>query len=288
MAKHGDESFPRFTLAALFGIALALLLVPESGVQTLRGGALSALRPLLVLFSPAPSGKPVLASSRRPADERAETPVSGDPDAQAKLEEFQHEILRLREENRRWQALLQARTPAQGSGPAALPAGQPALVIAREGHVQELLFGLDRGAEQGVRRGAGVLFRGAAVGRIVAAGAQASCMAPVTHGGLSLAARLAESRHEGVLQGSGGGARRCRMKVVGREMQAREGEAVITSGLDGAFPPGCLIGAVVKAEKSGDMEWTIEVLPEYDAAALEAVFVLSPRAAEIPWPVNGK
>ena len=274
-----EPIYPRLTLAGLLAAALALLCVPEADVQSLRGFTLSAYRPLLSLFTPA-SNRTVSASLQQPAE--TQEPVVNALDLQARNEELRHENRRLLEELKTYRAMLDAGTLPNA---AAKLAGLPARIMARETRGHELLFGLDRGTSQGVKRGAGVLFRGAAVGRIVAAGNEAASMAPITHAGLRVAARLAESRHDGVLQGGmSAGTRVCRMKIVGREIHAREGEIVVTSGLDQAFPAGCVLGSVIKIERSGEMEWTVEVQPVYDAEQLEAVYVLQPRAVEIPWP----
>lgn len=274
-----EAPYPRLTLAGLSVAALALLCVPDSDVQALRGFTLSAYRPLFSFFTPA-SNRPVTASMH-PSAGTQEVSLNT-PELQAQYEALRHENRRLQEELKVYRAMLNA---SIAPDTVARPVGVAARIMARETRGHELLIGLDCGTSQGVKCGAGVLFRGAAVGRIVAAGSTASSMAPITHAGLRVSARLAESRHDGVLQGGlSTGTRKCRMKIVGREIQAREGEAVVTSGLEQAFPVGCILGTVAKIERSGEMEWTVEVQPVYDAAHLEAVYVLQLRSVEMPWP----
>jgi cell shape-determining protein MreC len=74
------------------------------------------------------------------------------------------------------------------------------------------------------------------------------------------------------------------MKLVGAELSARVGEQVVTSGLDGCFPPGCWIGEVLSVERLNNLEWELIVRPACDFRALEAVQVLRTAQNEFPWP----
>jgi rod shape-determining protein MreC len=271
-------------LLALTGLALAMLCVPESQTHALRGQALSAFAPVFGAFA---SARPSTASTRHSAENDASAAAR---DAQlAALEEerdkLKHENVLLREQLRQFNALQQAMPTASGLA----AKGLPARVIARDGFGQEPMLGIDQGAEHGVRQGTGVLYRGAALGRVVSAGPRASCVALLTHRGVTVAARLADCRAEGVLSGmkeaaGADGERLCRMRIVTHDLQAREGENVVTSGLDGSFPAGCLLGTIVRIERAGDMDWTVIVRPACASPDLEAVFVLTLPPADVPWP----
>jgi cell shape-determining protein MreC len=128
------------------------------------------------------------------------------------------------------------------------------------------------------------------VGRIVSAGPSAACLALLTHRGVRVAARLAECRADGVLQGTrdSGSERLCKLTVIAPDLQARAGEHVVSSGLDGSFPPGCWLGDVIAVEQKGNLEWELTVRPACDAARLEAVYVLTDPPAEVPWPAAGR
>jgi rod shape-determining protein MreC len=137
-----------------------------------------------------------------------------------------------------------------------------------------------------VRLHAGVLHRGAVVGRIVAVGPHAASMALLTHRGLCLAARLVNCRVEGMLQGAKdeGGERLCRMAVVSRDLPVKVGEQVVTSGLDGTFPAGLWLGVVTAIKKAGDVQWELSVRPACNANAIESVQVLTTLQPEVSWP----
>jgi len=285
--------FPGLTL-----LALLLFLVPEAHVESTRARALSALSPLLRLFGAA-------GRSARPQAALIAVPVAALPalkpepttENHAAEDALRAEVVRLLNENALLRNALPAPTPlvqAQKDGrrhPLALPPGLGADVIARRVLWQEPVLALDRGEADGIKLHAGVLHRGAVVGRIISVAPQVSCMALLTHRGISVAARLAASRIEGVLQGgplpAAGeeGERLCRMAVVGRDIIVKPGEAVVTSGYDGSFPPGLWLGVVVGTKKKGDVQWELSVRPACNENAVECVYILTAAMPEVPWPV---
>jgi len=300
----------RILYPGLVLLALLLFLVPEAQVESLRAQALSALSPVLRLFGSAgrnPQPQPALiAVSAAPSDATQAKPAPPPEDHSAAIDLLNAECIRLRDRIAQLQNTLPAPSPfnqphKDGRNAAlSLPPGLGADVIARKVLWQEPILGLNRGAADGVTLHAGVLHRGAVVGRIISVGPHASCMALLTHRGMSVAARLAESRVEGVLQG---GAlppvpvqevkgeeteRLCRMSVVGREVNAKTGEVVVTSGLDGAFPPGLWLGVVAGLKKKGDVQWEIAVRPACNENAVECVHILKVALPEVPWPAMPK
>ncbi|MCY3018624.1 MAG: rod shape-determining protein MreC [Planctomycetota bacterium] len=275
-------------------LTLMLFLVPEAHVASLRGHSLSALSPLLRFFgaygksrAPQPALLAVEVPAPPPQRPKPETPGTGN--YAAELDWLHSENIRLRSELERLRKAMPGQGDAAGHAAPALPKLPPSIgadVIARKMLWQEPCLGLNRGAAEGVRLHAGVLHRGAVAGRIISVGPHASVVALLTHRGMSIAARLAESRIEGVLQGSRdeGDERLCRMSVVGREIAAKAGEDVVTSGYDGAFPPGLWLGVVVSAQKKGDVQWELAVRPACNENAVECVQILVMSVPEVPWP----
>jgi rod shape-determining protein MreC len=263
----------------LLGAGLLLLLVPSARALGLRCEALSALQPALGRLPTNRSEPGAVSEAGAPAGESAEE----------RLERLGRDVDRLRAENARLHDEAHALRAQLGAAPER--GGQDlegvlARVLAREVLWQEPIFGLDRGTSDGLRAGAGALYRGMVVGRIVATAQRASCLALLTHRGVSISARLEECRAEGVVQGTrdAGPARECRMKVVGEELKARLGERVVTSGLDGCFPPGCWLGEVTQIERSGNLEWVLAVRPACETRQIEAVHVLTSAPLAFPWP----
>ncbi|UCH81400.1 MAG: rod shape-determining protein MreC [Nitrospiraceae bacterium] len=88
-----------------------------------------------------------------------------------------------------------------------------------------------------------------------------------------VAARLQPSRIEGMLEGRGG--ELCRLKYVSKEAEVKPGEKIITSGLDGIYPEGLLIGYVAKIKKEeGEMFQGIDVSLAQDLFSVEEVIIL--------------
>ena len=89
----------------------------------------------------------------------------------------------------------------------------------------------------------------------------------------SVAARLQSSRIEGMLEGRGDDI--CILKYVSKEADVTSGEKIITSGLDGIYPKGLLIGYVSKViVEEGEMFKVIEVSLAQNLAMVEEVMIL--------------
>ena len=276
-------------LPVLMLIAAAFLMLPESWTWGARSRTLSMLQPVLDVFDSSKKAAPRAAlikqeyiGDQAAVETRASVPCI-DP---AEVDRLRAEIVRLRDYIRYQQQIMQAGNVSTGEDPRKTnPPGVVAKVLTREIFYQEPILALNRGSNQGVKPGAGVLFRGAVVGRVVNCAGDASCMALLTHPGVRIAARLTECRLEGVLQGGEPGGI-CKIKIVAREVPVRVGENVVTSGLDGNFPAGCWIGVATKVQKKSEMEWEVFVKPACDASSVEAVYVLASEPLEIPWPAQ--
>jgi len=279
-------------------LALLLFMVPGVHVESLRARSLSALSPLLRLSGAAGRNtQPQAALIAVPVTAMPAPPPGAPPENHAAEDALRAELVRLLYENGLLRSALPAPSPlilAEKDGqrhPLATPAGLGADVIARKVLWQEPVLALDRGAADGIKLHSGVLHRGAVVGRIISVAPHVSCMALLTHRGMSVAARLVGSRVEGVLQGGPQpyageeGERLCRMAVVGRDINVKAGEVVVTSGYDGSFPPGLWLGVVVGTKKNGDVQWELAVRPACNENAVECVYIITATMPEVPWPV---
>jgi len=89
----------------------------------------------------------------------------------------------------------------------------------------------------------------------------------------SVAVRLQTSRLEGILEGRGDN--RCYLKYIAKDVEVAEGENVITSGLDGIYPEGLLIGRISEVDKEGgDLFQLIVVEPSQNLNKVEEVVIL--------------
>jgi rod shape-determining protein MreC len=133
----------------------------------------------------------------------------------------------------------------------------------------------DQGSRAGVAPNSPVLWNGAVVGRVDSAGPW-SCRA-VLFGDRQcrMAVRCARSRVQGVLEGIGGGM--AAVKYVSVSADVRAGDIFVTSGVDGVFPAGLLVGDCAEAstEAGAIFKWVI-VRPAFDPARIEYVIILLP------------
>jgi len=71
------------------------------------------------------------------------------------------------------------------------------------------------------------------------------------------------------------------LKYVKRSEDIQEGDRLITSGTDGVFPKGMMVGTVIKVSKQHiGLFQSIEVLPAVQSARVEEVLVVAAERAE--------
>lgn len=117
-------------------------------------------------------------------------------------------------------------------------------------------FIIDQGRDANVVINQGIISPDGIVGRIWDVSDNYSSVLPIDAYNSSTGVLLENSRATGVLQGIGQG--RAVIRYVNNQETVQIGEPVFTSGLDGIFPRGLLVG-YVSAVKKQDMELKIEV-----------------------------
>jgi rod shape-determining protein MreC len=132
---------------------------------------------------------------------------------------------------------------------------------------------INKGRDDGISRDMIAVTHLGPVGRIHRVFNNRANIILITDVNSSVAVRIQSSRIEGILEGRGDN--RCYLKYVPQEAEVKVGERVITSGLDGIYPEGLLIGYVTDVEKkSGELFQLIEVAPAQDLNAVEEVVIL--------------
>jgi len=92
-------------------------------------------------------------------------------------------------------------------------------------------------------------------------------------------ALIERSRAQGVVVGSGD--ERLQMDYVSEVSDVVAGDVVVTSGIDGIYPKGFVIGRVEAVEKSGGAYRRITIKPAVDFRSIEEVLVvLTPPAGD--------
>jgi rod shape-determining protein MreC len=148
-----------------------------------------------------------------------------------------------------------------------------ARVTARTPEFLANILYVDRGSKHGVGVNAPVLSGDGIVGRVVLVTERYSQVQLITNPDASVGAMLDESRTPCVLTGAGDVL--LTMNYISNTLPVRVGEVVLSSGLDGIFPKGILIGTVVVSERGNDIFREIKVKPATDLVRLEEVVILS-------------
>ena len=131
---------------------------------------------------------------------------------------------------------------------------------------------IDRGSKHGVSVNAPVLSGNVIVGRVLLAAEYYSQVQLITNPDASIGAMLDESRTPGVLTGDGDAL--LIMNYISNTLPVKVGELVLSSGLDGIFPKGIMLGTVVVSERGNDIFREIKVKPAVDLIRLEEVTIL--------------
>jgi rod shape-determining protein MreC len=174
-------------------------------------------------------------------------------------------------ENRRLQELLDLRNQIQGSGTAARIIGR-----GYDKFINTLV--IDKGRNEGIMKDMSAITPKGLAGKVSAVRSDYADVMLLTDPNFSVAVRLKEGRYEGVLAGTGH--RYCILKYVPTEEPVKEGELVVTSGLDGIFPQGVPVGRVAKVRTEGvEFFQYIEVVPFQSSSKIEEVVVIG-RSAE--------
>jgi rod shape-determining protein MreC len=173
-------------------------------------------------------------------------------------------------ESRRLHELLNLRTQIESGGTAVHVVGRGYDKFANT-------LVIDKGQNQGIVKDMPVITSKGLAGKVLSVRKDFSDIILLTDWNFSVAVRLKDSRHEGVLTGSGRG--RCILKYVPVEEAVKEGEIVITSGLDGIFQPGIPVGRVIKVQTEGvEFFQYIEVAPFQQPYTIEEAMVISRSA----------
>jgi rod shape-determining protein MreC len=134
-------------------------------------------------------------------------------------------------------------------------------------------FLINRGSEDGVLPGMAATVAEGVVGRVVRTSSSVSRVRLITDPNLSVDCRLARTRDRGVLNGYLD--RECIIRYVDLKAQIREGDEVVTSGLDGVFPKELPVGKVSRV-RSDPQGLFLEALvtPSANFAEIEEVLVI--------------
>ena len=131
---------------------------------------------------------------------------------------------------------------------------------------------IDRGTADGVRADMAVMAPAGVVGRVVVPSARAAKVQLLIDRSAAAGVLIERSRSQGLAVGAGD--ELLRMEYVSEVADVAVGDRVVTSGIDGIYPKGYVVGRVEAVEKSGNSYKQILVRPAVDFSSVEEVLVV--------------
>ncbi len=129
---------------------------------------------------------------------------------------------------------------------------------------------VDKGAADGITEGMPVASYNGIVGRILLASDKSSEVLLITDPVSAVDAYIHRTRARGIVKGVGSG---CVMEYIENKSDVSVGDKVISSGKDGFFPKGVIIGTVTDISPSGSFI-SAGVSPHVDLNSLEEVVII--------------
>ena len=155
----------------------------------------------------------------------------------------------------------------------------PASIISKDPDNWFRTLIINRGTSDGIKENMPVIaFRKgqkAVVGKIIEARGSISRIIPIISPDLNVGVKLQESRYPGLLYGYSSNTALCKVDYISRGAVIKKNDIVITSGQGGIFPPGLLVGRVIKSDilESSAYQRAV-VVPFIDYHLVEEVFVI--------------
>lgn len=131
---------------------------------------------------------------------------------------------------------------------------------------------IDKGSADGLRPDMAVIAPAGVVGRIITPSARAAKVQLLIDRNAAAGAIVERSRAQGVVEGTGGS---LQLNYVSGTADVQSGDVVSTSGIDGIYPKGFVIGQIESVEKVAGAFGAIVIRPAVDFSSIEAVLVVT-------------
>jgi rod shape-determining protein MreC len=132
---------------------------------------------------------------------------------------------------------------------------------------------IDKGGRDGLASDMAILSSDGVVGRIAHAGLHTAKVQLLIDRASAIGAMVERSRAQGVVMG--GGEQYLWMQYVSGLADVRQGDRVVSSGIDGIYPQGFLIGVVDRLDRGPASYREIRIRPAVDVTLLEHVLVVT-------------
>jgi rod shape-determining protein MreC len=133
---------------------------------------------------------------------------------------------------------------------------------------------IDKGSNNGLRRGMPVVTEQGLVGRVDAVISSAARIQLITDTSSAVNIRLEKAKKEAILSGTVAGD--LALDLVPQDVKLEPGDLVLTSGLGGGYPPDLIIGQVLSVRKrDADLFQQAVIQPVVDFAKLKIVLIIT-------------
>ncbi len=186
------------------------------------------------------------------------------------IDRLQRELTRYREAliaNERLRRLLELKEHAPGPGLAAN-------VIGVDLAPWSATITVDLGKRDGVEPGMVALSGAGVIGQVIDSSSSFSKILLLSDTKSAVASLIQRNRSRGILKGTGDWM--CELAYVEKGVDIQIGDTVVTSGTDGIFPKGLLLGQVIRVAPgaASDLFQEISVKPIVDLKRVEEVIIL--------------
>ena len=151
----------------------------------------------------------------------------------------------------------------------------PAQVINNSIHQRNNHFTIDKGSQQGIRKGMGVISPHGIAGIVFETGEKYSTAVSILHSAVQISASIARNQYFGSLVWKELDPGYMILEAIPRQADILIGDTIITSGYSYVYPKGIFIGTVERFwTEGGSNYYTIEVKLHEDIARIDRVYVV--------------
>ncbi|MDT7833937.1 rod shape-determining protein MreC [Aquabacterium sp. OR-4] len=179
-------------------------------------------------------------------------------------------------ENTRLRALLELR-PAL-----AVPAlGAEVLYEAADPYARKLF--IDRGERHGVVRGSPVINEAGVLGQVTAVYPLSALVTLLTDRDAAIPVLNERTQQRSAAFGGAEGGGALELRFVAANADVKAGDRLLTSGIDGVYPPGLAVGTVTRVDRRADAGFArILLAPAAGLDGVRHLLVLQPTAMQLP------
>ncbi len=131
---------------------------------------------------------------------------------------------------------------------------------------------IDKGSSDGLATDMAVISPAGVVGRVILPSGRAAKVQLLIDRNAAAGVLIERTRVQGVVMGVGDGV--LRLQYVPGTADVKPGDLVVTSGIDGIYPKGFVIGTIEHADRGAGAYHEISVRPAVDFARLEEVLIV--------------